>query len=753
MEEKEKNNKDKNNVKIFIPKDYDDFFKNIKNYSSDDIVKFKNADGVFEEFKVSEVLNQFENSNKNVGNFYNLLLNAVVDVNSPFHVKILRSIYDGVYTIVFNHKDFLDYNPVLLERFFKNPFYALELFELAVNNADFNGLYNFSKKIPSLKVIFKFKEDYYNVYEKAVSDIRVVDVGKMFYFKGILKSKTKVKPFVVKKSYECLECGSFFSKDFVFYNYDAKRDEPKFCSSCGSKKIKEVDVVQDNFQVGVLEEDYSLIKGRNELRRINVVFPPHLTSPDTDLLTGVGSRIAVFGRVDYKLDKKPFGNKNFDFVIRAFDFNVLDDDFYSFELKKEDVDKILAFSKRSDVYDVFIKSIAPNIVGLEDVKEGVLLQLFGGVEQVKKDKTRIRGDIHVLIIGEPGTAKSQLLRRVEKIAPRSKFASGRGSSGVGLTASVVRNEITGSYSLEAGAIVLANNGFLLLDEIDKVSHEDLSNLHEAMEQQTISINKASVQATLPAKTSVLASGNPKLGSFDNFVPFIKQVNLPPAILNRFDLIFILKDEPNSKKDTFMAGRVFDLHSDTDFSDDNTILDDDFFKKYLFYARNNVFPKLTPEIKNVLVSYYSSNRNNVFVGNDDAGSSIFLNLRTFDGLIRLSKASARVRLSSVVEKQDVDRAIRLLEYSIKGVAVDVLGNVDVNILESGVSRNVVFSVSSFKKEVIDYLKENVGSKFTLNQVLDVAKNKGFSEEYTNMFLEKLIEVGDLFRLKYDLFSLE
>ena len=245
----------------------------------------------------------------------------------------------------------------------------------------------------------------------------------------------------------------------------------------------------------------------------------------------------------------------FDLAMDANHIDPLQEDFSEIIVSKEEEIEIKKIAKEKSVYNKLIASVAPSIYGYDMIKLALALQMFGGVRKQKKDGTFIRGDMHILLVGDPGVAKSQMILFISKVAPKSRFVAGKGASGAGLTATVVKDEFLRGWALEAGAMVLADKGLLCIDELDKISKDDTAALHEALEQQQISIAKANVQATLRAQTTVLAAANPKMGRFDPYGVIGQQIDLPPALISRFDLIFIMRDLPEKEKDTNIAIKV------------------------------------------------------------------------------------------------------------------------------------------------------------------------------------------------------
>ena len=408
------------------------------------------------------------------------------------------------------------------------------------------------------------------------------------------------------------------------------------------------------------------------------------------------------------------------------------------EFSEEEIAEIREVSKRPDVYDLLVRAIAPSIYGHDRIKEALVLQMLGGIDKQRADSVRTRGDIHILLVGDPGSGKSQLLKRASKVAPKSRYVSGKGASGAGLTASVVRNDFLGGFSLEAGALVLANKGMCLIDEMDKMSNEDTSAMHEALEQQTISISKANIQATLPSQTTVLAAANPKYGRFDSYQNIYNQIDMPPALISRFDLIFVVRDLADPKGDERMATHILGLHSRPE--DLEMPLPDQFLRKYFAYARQHMRPRLTEAANEEIKNYYVKMRNQG--GNQESVRSIPLTARQLEALVRLAEASAKLRLSEHVTKQDAERAINLLHYCLTQVAADESGQIDIDRITSGVpssQRSRIYTV----KKIIEELEGEIGNKIPKSDIEKRAAEKGISSTDLDEILTKLLRSGDLF----------
>jgi len=325
------------------------------------------------------------------------------------------------------------------------------------------------------------------------------------------------------------------------------------------------------------------------------------------------------------------------------------------------VKKIEKFHESTDVYGQLANSIAPEIYGLEDIKKALLLQMVGGVTRVMPDGMKIRGDINVCLMGDPGVAKSQLLKHISTIAPRAVYTSGKGSSGVGLTAAIVQDPFTKETVLEGGSLVLADMGICCIDEFDKMEDGDRTSIHEVMEQQTISIAKAGITTTLNARTSILAAANPAYGRYNTRKSPAENINLPAALLSRFDLMFLLLDRSVAGHDREMAEHITYVHRYKMHPEKNyEALTPEFLRAYISIAKK-VDPHIPKELQNFIVDSYISMRQRDY-GNqkeDQSGAFGYTTARTLLGILRMSQAMARIRFSKEVMQSDVEEAMRLM----------------------------------------------------------------------------------------------
>ncbi|KAL0943997.1 DNA replication licensing factor mcm5 [Colletotrichum truncatum] len=399
----------------------------------------------------------------------------------------------------------------------------------------------------------------------------------------------------------------------------------------------------------------------------------------------------------------------------------------------EEEQEFLEMSRRPDLYNIMADCIAPSIYGNRDIKKAILCLLLGGSKKILPDGMKLRGDINVLLLGDPGTAKSQLLKFVEKCAPISIYTSGKGSSAAGLTASVQRDQSTREFYLEGGAMVLADGGVVCIDEFDKMRDEDRVAIHEAMEQQTISIAKAGITTILNARTSVLAAANPIFGRYDDMKTPGENIDFQTTILSRFDMIFIVKDEHTREKDERIAKHVMGIHMGGRGVEEQveSEIPVDKMKRYISYCKSRMAPRLSPEAAEKLSSHFVSIRRQVHAAEMEANtrSSIPITVRQLEAIVRITESLAKLTLSPIATEEHVDEAIRLFLCS----TMDAVNqgsnqgskelNDEVNRLEAELKRRLAVgwstNLSTLKRELVE---QKGYSEQALNRTLMIMQRR-------------------------------
>ena len=460
--------------------------------------------------------------------------------------------------------------------------------------------------------------------------------------------------------------------------------------------------------------------------------------------TTPGSRIKIHGilkEIPVPLQTGSISTR-FDIAIEANNVISMEETYDEIEMSEEDEKQILEIAADPKAFERLSKSIASSIYGFEKIKEAVLLQLFGGIKKKKSDGGSTRGDIHVLLVGDPGVAKSVLLKYVSTIAPKGRYVSGKAASAAGLTAAVIKDEFLRGWSLEGGAMVLSNKGVVCIDEIEKMDEHDRSTMHEAMEQQTVTVSKANIQATLRAETTVLAAGNPKMGRFDPYTPIPQQIDISPALLSRFDVIFIIRDLPNKKQDEAIATQVLEEHKQEVIRD---VIDAKLLRKYIAYARQKFKPKLTDEAIEEIKDFYVRLRNQSTQIKDSDIKPIPITARQLEGIVRLSEAHAKIRLSSKVERTDAKKAIELLRTSLVQVGYDEeTKSFDIDRMTTGITsskRGKIIMV----KEILSQLESRLGKLIPLEELEKAIQDK-VTEAELEEALDQLSKAGDIFKPK-------
>ena len=656
--------------------------------------------------------------------------------NHRYFDRVNNMMASGAQSLVVDYLDFDSFDPDLGKRLTHKPDEMLEAFNEATLAILREIHPDYEQEIHDK---IKVRIGNYSV-QKGLRDINAELIDKLVSVSGMVVRSSEVKPLAKKVAYKCSNCGVV--TESVLKGLVLKK--PMKCSACGEKEL-EMDPENSIFI------DFQMVRLQELPEDLPAGQLPHYVEVTVmgDLVDQCrpGDRIMLTGIIRIEAEQLAPQVKTSLFRLRMEGNNIEylggragSKDTRTIEriaISTEDEKQITAIAGKPDAYEKLIASFAPHIYGQEVIKESILLLIVGSVTKRLEDGSTRRGDINILLVGDPGTAKSEMLKFAAKIAPRGLYTSGRGSTAAGLTAAVIRDK-SGIMMLEAGAVVLGDQGLVCIDEFDKIKPEDRSALHEVMEQQTCSVAKGGIVATLNARTSILSAANPMYGKYDPYKNITENVNLPVPLLTRFDLIFIVRDVPERDKDNLIASHILEIHKDVEHAAKPAI-EIDLFSKYLAYAKNKE-PSLTQDAIDIIRSYYMDMRR------AESEGMITVTPRQLEGLVRLATARARLLLKEKVEREDAKRAIYLVDQMLKTAGVDVnTGKMDVGVLygkpQSEVSKQKLFM------EVFNGLSGNDNNPVEdKNLVSELTKTGRFSEEEARTQINKFSREGRIYETK-------
>ena len=669
----------------------------------------------------------------------------------PGEYKYLDQINDifskGGNTLIIFYEDLLAFDPQIAEKLKEDPEVLLEdAVEAFKNILKFQG------------TVLNDQDSFVRVATKDekcplfthLRGLRAKNIDNLIWSKGILVRCSTIRPKLVKATFECAQCGG----QFEVIQLTSRIKWPNFCidKRCKAKAQSDFRLISKNsefidWQSIMLQEIPEDLPPGRIPRSVQAILTHDLV--DT---VRPGDRLKVMGIFKSVLAQstKSYNSTLFKTFI---DVNFIDPEDKSediVELSKEDKKRIEELSKEPMIQKKIARSISPNIYGREQLKMACALSLFGGTRRRKPGGGYKRGDLHFLVVGDPGTGKSEILKGTVEVSPRGLYTSGKGSTGVGLTAAVIKESDTGQMNLEAGVVVLANGGVAAIDEFDKMDTADRSALHEAMEQQTVSIAKAGIVATLKAQTAIIAAANPHSGRYDRYKTPTQNIRLPPSLLSRFDLIFVVVDRPNPSEDAQMAefilknSMIKPEENFEDISESLAPIPAELLKKYIKYARRTCYPILTDEAKERIKSFYLDLRNQY----DSEDAIISILARNLDALVRLSEAHTKMALRDKVNKEDVEEIIKLFKRYLKDTGYDeTSGKIDMDRIFVGQSRSNLNRLESLMNRLKEIFEENNWRSLEKNNVIQILElEENLDKKFIENALEELIKEGTVYEPK-------
>ena len=594
-----------------------------------------------------------------------------------------------------------------------------------------------------------------------IRDLRETNLYKFITVEGLLRRVTEVRPRLLVGAFQCKSCTAIMYQ----HQESSTLTLPAFCDQkrggCG-KTAQQTEFVLIPEESKFIDQQKIEIQESPEKMPRGGVQPQRLLGVIEDDICGEvfpGDRVQLAG-ILHAIQRNKYRTTEFEILLNVNSLRKLSKEYSEIELTKEEIEEIEREARQPDVFEKIVHSISPTIAGMEKAKQAIALQLVGGVTKVLEDGVRRKGDIHILLVGDPGTAKSQILTFVSRIVPRGIYAVGKSTSAAGLTAAAVKDEFgEGRWTLEAGALVLADTGIACIDELDKMSKEDRSAMHEALEQQTVTVSKAGIYATLNTRCPVLAAANPKDGRFDPNRPVFDQIDLPQTLISRFDIIIPIVDRPQTEVDQKIASHIIKAHYhgeilvSKEMGDDRKVDDAssadlvppytmEFLKKYISYARK-IVPTLSEEAKKTILERYLEIRKQ---GEGEENAPVPITPRQLEAMIRLSEAAAKLRLSNVVTEEDAALAVGIFMSCFREVATDRTTNrLDSDLISTGIPKSKRDELAIVRDIIREFEGTSGGSEGVSFDDLDriCEERHGISGDRLKDILEMLKHKGEIY----------
>lgn len=650
--------------------------------------------------------------------------------NVKYRERLLSIAASGGRSLTVDYDDLLLHDEDVAQRLQEEPDEVLPSFNIAAYE---------NLKVANPSYAENFEREGFKVRIRNLSEMlsprQIVTkyLDKLVAVSGLAVRVSEVKPFATVAAFTCKRGGH----TNLVEQSGLVMKRPSQCAECEETRNFELDMKRTKFI------DYQLVRVQELPEELPPGQLPQAVDGElTSDIVGIprpGDRVVLTGvvRAEPEYSQATGRLRIFRSRLETIHAEVMGKEPELTQLSKEDEEAIKEVSSDPSSYERLIASVAPSIYGNETQKETILLQTAGSPQVVLPDGTVIRGDVNVLFVGDPGTAKSEFLKYSARLAPRGLYTSGRGSTAAGLTAAVVRDK-NGMMMLEAGAVVLADQGVAAIDEFDKMRPEDRNALHETMEQQTVSVAKGGIVATLNARTSIIAAANPVLGKYDPYRNISDNLNLPIPLLTRFDLIFVLRDIPDRPRDEKLASHVLELHRTHSYVTEPPI-PFALLRKYIIYAKKGN-PVLTKEAEQKLLEYYLQMRS---IGSE---SMITVTPRQLESLVRLATARARLLLKKNVDESDALIAISLFKRMLETVGVDAkTGRVDVGVFYGRPlsERNLLETALDIFRSLEGPQKNPVDGKTFVEALVKTGK---FSNEEAQRMLRNLNVSGQIYEVR-------
>ncbi len=642
----------------------------------------------------------------------------------PYRKQLETLSIEGKKHVEVDFQQLYAYNHEIAEKLIEKPDEWLKIMQNAAKNQLQVDNPEYAYKLEELKI------HVVNLYEPTpIRKIAAQDLYKLRMVKGMVVKATIVKPKILLASYECLKCGTRQN----IPQTEGRRIKPVKCQNPSCQRAGPFRFVPEESKM-INVQDIWMQETPEELPPGQLPRSFHVRAYE-DLVDKVRpGDIALIVGIIKPLEIKETSN-TFDIYMEANSITLLNKEPEATP-EPEELERIKELAKDPWIHRKIITSIAPAIYGYEEVKEAIMYLLFGGVPK-EREGTSIRGEINVLLVGDPGTGKTQLLKFVQSVAPRGIYCSGRGSTGAGLTAACQRDPDTGEMTLEAGALVLADRGVVCIDEIEKMRPEDRVNIHEPLESQTISIAKGGIVATLNARTAVLAAANPVFGRYNVYKSIVENLaTLPSTLLSRFDLIFLMLDRPDRERDKKLAEHIVNLHRGVL---PPPPIPRDLLRKYIAYARQ-INPEMDKEAGKLLMDFYMKVREKI----EKTETLTEIGVRQLEALTRIAEARARAALRDKVLPEDVAAAIRIMTISLKQIGFSLeTGDVDMAVIASGLPKSVSEKLSTIISLIVEIERETgIVEKNYLLKTLET--QYGIGREEATKLLSQLLREGVIYQ---------